>query len=620
MLYLLAPELSAVEQDPANTLLDAAKQEWDDILVSSIGAPALVSCQPADGDGVVFFNPPREELRDEVEALLAQAARDGAVLLSIAMDPAHRRPPGRAGEHQSFDVVDQLRRRELPADRLAVLGAAFAREALSVTMPTFVQSRLRIFLCHRRADGEHLTAAVDRALSVRHEHVFRDLIDIQTGERAQEKIDEALSGADVLVFLDTPKAGESWWVMHELATALGRGIPVVWVRLGEDAEDRSELDVKPAAEPHLRYEEQDLTNTRAGELVEQILGIAVRLAREQGRVSRQAQRELRQWAADHGALIETLDMRQQIFQVRHPVAANVRDYPLRPAADVVQFFGRAPAEPDRQALERFLIEHGMGPHDRECRSFDAAILLDPTATGHRAVGEWSVTEHPTRFLRSLSPPEQPQPEAPPRLLLLGAFPAGDYAREQIVPAIHASATTWLTLGGAIVCGGHPTFVPLLVEAARELLGERAHGRLIVYQSEWFVAPARYEELAAQASVVLTAREATRDASLTLMRSRMVAEGQASAVLAIGGRTEEGGAHTPGIDEEIALARAYGLPVYLLGAPGGQTALLAARAAEETPPWSRLGNRLDTPANEMLSTSEDYEHAARLIWNATTGRE
>jgi hypothetical protein len=116
--------------------------------------------------------------------------------------------------------------------------------------PTFVRSRVRIFLCHRRGDGEELTAALDAALSIRHEHVFRDLVEAQLGQEAQRRIEDALKGADVLAFLDTPMAGESWWVQHELATALARSIPVVWVRLGEE-DGRAALGVKPRDEPHM---------------------------------------------------------------------------------------------------------------------------------------------------------------------------------------------------------------------------------------------------------------------------------------------------------------------------------------------------------------------------------
>jgi hypothetical protein len=618
MLYILTPDLSAIDQVRADTLLSAAKAEWDDISFTDIGPAALAGCQPSDGDGVVFFNPPREEHKEDIELLLQEAVRTGAVLLPIAMDTENRRPAGAGGEIQSFDVVDQLRRRELTGEQLPVIGAAFAREALGATMPTFALSRLRIFLCHRRSDGETLTAQLDRALQTRHEHVFRDLIDIQVGEHAQLEIEEHLAGADVLVFLDTPNAGESWWVTHELEGALGRNIPVVWVRLHAAEDQRAQLTVKPGAEPHITFDADQLSDVEAGTLVDEILRLAARLARQHWRTSLQALRQLRRWAADQGAEIELLDARRQIFQLRHP-PVDTRAYPLRPATDVLQLFGRTPSDSDRKALEEFLTERGMGPHDHECRTFDAAILLDPTATAQRTSGSWSVTEHPERFLEYLAPGSHTgQATNPPRLLLLGAFPKSDYARDQVAPALHAVATTWLRLGGSIVCGGHPTFVPLLTHAAQAILGDPGRKQLVVYQSEWFAAPAQLQELAEHATVIPIARQDSRDESLTLMRARMIDEGHASAALAIGGRTDENGTHTPGIDEEIRLARVHSVPTYVLGAPGGQAALLAARARSETTPWASLGNRLDADSNHLLMYTEDYEQATRLIWTATIG--
>ncbi len=618
MLHVLAPSLSAVDQQAATTLLGAAEAEWEDIQRSRVTEGSLDSCRPHPGDGVVFFNPPRDEHADAVEMLLSEAAHAGAVILPIAMSAEHRRPPGAAGELQSFDVVDHLRRRELSDEQLPIIGAAFAREARGATMPTFARSRLRIFLCHRRSDGETPTAQLGDALLVRHEHVFRDLINIQVGERAQEEIELHLSGADVLVFLDTPDAGESWWVTHELEAALGRNIPVVWVQLESTNIERARLAVKPAAEPHLPIADGELSHVQAGALADEILRVASRLGAQHGRTTTQAFRRLKAWATANGAEVEQLDARQQIFQLRHP-PITTRTYPLRPASDVLQLFGRAPDESDRASLEQFLAERGMGPHDQQCRAFDAAILLDPTGTGQQVLGEWSVTEHPDRFLAYLAPPKPAESGAPPpRLLLLGAFPTGDYARDQLTPAVHATATTWFRLGGSIVCGGHPTFVPLLVNAAAAILGgDVARERLIVYQSEWFAAPAQMQELAEQATVVGTPARESREASLTVMREAMVADGEAACALAIGGRTDEQGTHTPGIDEEIELTRAHGTPVYLLGAPGGQAALRAERAGTEVEPWSSLGNDLTAAGNELLADTDEYEHAIELIWEATS---
>lgn len=609
MLILVEPALADVEQAPAEAFLAAAIAEWEDIPITRLTAPTLISCEPGPEDGLVFFNPPREYVAEGITDLIERARERGAVILPVALTATGRRPPEAASSRQSFDVVDHLRRRELDESQIGVVGAAFAREALSMLMPTYVQSRLRLFLCHRRADGEEAVAHLDRALSSRHEHVFRDLIDIQAGEEAQERIDEALAGADVLVFLDTPSAGESWWIQHELATALGRAIPIVWVEVGA-SEERAALQVKPGDIPHI--EEAAVTRDGAGAIADEILRVATRLSRAHARTSQQALQRLRQWARTHAARIDVLDARQRIYQVRYPPPPQVRRYPLRPATDVVQFFGRALQEQDQRALESFLTELGMGPHEKECRAFDAAIMLDPTASGQRAMGEWSVAEHPAGYLSTLAEPVTTMGDRP-RLLLLGAFPAGDLAREEVAPAVHAVADTWLRLGGAIVCGGHPTFVPLLTEAARAVLGDRRRDALTVFWSEFFAAPAQIAELEPHARVIPVPGAGTKDASLTAMRRRMVDEGGAAAVLAIGGRTTEGGSHQPGIEEEIRLARMAGLPVYLLGAPGGQAAVIAAREATSGRPWSGMGNALDADANALLRETDAYEEAARLVW-------
>jgi hypothetical protein len=99
-----------------------------------------------------------------------------------------------------------------------------------------------------------------------------------------------------------------------------------------------------------------------------------------------------------------------------------------------------------------------------------------------------------------------------------------------------------------------------------------------------------------------------------MRQDMISGGGATKVVAIGGRTTEGGAHVPGIEEEIRLARMAGLPVYLLGAPGGQAAQAAATAAEASDPWADLGNGLGVQGNEYLRETEEYGEAVRHIWD------
>jgi hypothetical protein len=92
-----------------------------------------------------------------------------------------------------------------------------------------------------------------------------------------------------------------------------------------------------------------------------------------------------------------------------------------------------------------------------------------------------------------------------------------------------------------------------------------------------------------------------------MREDMIGSG-ADAVVAIGGRTLAE-RPSPGVEEEIDLARVAGMPAYLLGAVRGQTAVRAQRERATAPPWSGLGNPLSAEENERLRV-EDGAHARR----------
>jgi hypothetical protein len=609
--HLIDPRFSEVPTDEAESFIAAARPLLDIVGVADhTTVESILAWEPTAADAVIFFNPLAEEEATEFERVLERTRDAGAVILPIALRAEWRRPPGTVGEFQSFDVVDQRRLRELSGEQVEAVARAFARKALGQVQPTYSKDRLRLFLCHRREDGEELVARIGTRLDALHEgHVFRDLIEVQVGERAQDRIEEALEGADVLVFIDTPLAGESWWVAHEISAALGRNIPIVWVRVGSE-EGREPLPCSPPGSPHLELGGTYPRTTPLDEICDQIVNQAFELSRAQVRVSAIALSDLRSWAMANDAVFERLDARRMIYELRRP--AVPRGYPLRPGVDIIQMFARHPDQADRERLEQFLNEQGMGPHERECRSFDAALMLDPTATGMREVGEWSVIEHPRRFLASLPSPQPAQDPAAQQLLLLGAFPSEEEAVQEVVQAVHAVSTTWLRLGGSIVFGGHPTFTPLLAEAARLVVPGREAERVTVYQSRWFASPSALQELEGMLTVVATEAAKKRNDSLTIMRSAMCGLA-ANAVIAIGGRTAEGGTHEPGIDQELALARAAGSPAYLLGATGGRTAELAAEARLAPEPWETLANGLSVDQNEELFQSDDYEGAARLIY-------
>ncbi|MHB8290595.1 MAG: SLOG domain-containing protein [Acidimicrobiales bacterium] len=575
---------------------------------------AAFAAEAQYGDGVAFANPePGKEITEAARAFLEQAESVGAVILPVAMSAETRDPPPVVSVRQSHDVVDSLRRRDLPPDALTVAAHEFSRIALARILPTMALGNVRLFLCHRRFDGEELAAAVDKELSKRHSKFFRDLVDIQVGEPAQEIIDEHLQLADVVVFFDTPAAGESVWVARELATALGRGIPVLWIRTGPDGPERLPLPVQPSGAPHINAAEvpENLTNGVAfGEFADRLLTEADVLNRASLRKARETFARIRSRCRILGRTIETLDARQQIYAISEPEV--VGPYPRRKSVHVVQLFARHPTAEDQQQLTAWLAENDFGPHAADCRAFDAAVMLDPLPGAPLTFGNFGVSESAADYLGRL------QEVVPVRddhhdgtMLLLGAFPSGGATHQGVIEAVQSVAVTWLQMGGKIICGGHPTFIPLLTEAVRSVGADR--DQLTVYWSRFFVTPEAIDALLTLAVVIPTeACDSDPGQSLTTMRLAMVGHSDRAAVVGIGGRTSELGTHVPGLDEEVRLARAAQLPVYLLGAAGGHTGQLARDAAAVG--WTSLGNPLSDADNLFLAESDRYETLARIIWS------
>lgn len=585
----------------------------DFVTVSVLRGPnSLWGASPTTGDAFVVANPPYEDLPEELADLIERSQENGAVGIPVAGGVERRTPPIGMEMAQSFDVIDRLRLRAQPNTALPVVAADLARVVLTRTTPTMMKDKLRLFLCHRRADGEATAAALDRELSARHEgHVFRDLISIQVGDVAQDKIEEHLESADVLVFLDTPLAGESKWVEAELRTALGRQVPIVWVQLG-DTQGRHPLGVRPAGSPHITVDARQLTAEHVGANADRILDAAFELAVEIVRNAHQTFFRVRKAAATLGKSVEVLDQRRLIYALTEDLTLGKGEFPRRPVSDIVQIFGRHPTADDRSGLISWLEENGYGPHDRACRAFDAAVLLDPIARPPDIDADSSVViAHGSDYLTRLEHGSV-VPGAGPDLLLFGAFPSEPGAQEPIKQAVAAVAGGWLGRGGRISFGGHPTFTPMILDIAKRL-GDGAPDRVTIFQSAFYVNETFVDLLRAQAKVILVPEGRDRSESLTAMRKQMVEASPYRLVAAIGGRTSENGNHVPGIDEEITIAKSHGLKAVLVAGAGGRVAELASEARATD--WADQDHRLTPAEHEWLASTDDYVSVVELLWDS-----
>lgn len=611
MLFVLCGELTGVDPTVSAEFLYGAEEAlaYAGTSVAKL-EDHLAAWNPGPSDGVIFFNPSElESVPNATSAFLERAATAGAVLLPIALDEGSRQPPSPATEQQSFDVVDHLRRRSLPTSFIHPAAEAFAREAISRVQPTCSRDRLRLFICHRRQDGEGLAAWLDRALSVRHEHVFRDLIEIQTGDVAEDRIDEALETADAIIFLDTPLAGESDWVRHELVSALARRIPTVWIRVG-DEDGRTPLRTKPTGEPHLRVEQVD-DSDQGARLADAAVACAFRLSRSQVARALDTFHDFRSWAVSNDVTINALDQRRMIFEARFPQPEN--RYARRPRVDLLQVFGRQPTDEDARDLTEWLDVEGWSPHERECRPFDAMVMLTPGPSLFASLSDWMSRDSSEAYLTAIGARLLSESE-PRALAILGAFPSDVENHQDIISAVGDVAAEWLSLGGTVVMGGHPTFTPIILGAAQQTRPNDGPDATVVYQSRFFANEESAAWLAGRAQVVLTESTGARDSSLTLMRREMLGRVDLVAAVCVGGRTDEGGSHHPGVDEEIALAVDRGVPVILVATPGGRAAELAIRTENDNT-WPRYAGSIDGVLVRQLSLSAPYREVARRLWSA-----
>jgi hypothetical protein len=569
---------------------------------------ALSQAHPSRDDGVAFVI--GRELSADATRLLSAATASGSVILPIALDQYHRQPPDEVGIAQSFDVVDALRRGSQPPGQTDWAARAFVREALSRLAPTCFRARLRVFLSYRRLDGEGSTAELDRELSTQHQYVFRDLPDIQVGDPASEVIDRNLRDADVVVFMDTPLAGESEWVACELATAMGNGTPVVWVRIGPP-DGRTPLRVQPGGAPQLEL--NDPANADISRCAAEILDAALDQVGEAIRASASAFASVSGWADQHAAVVATLDQRRMIYAITFSTRPD-EPFPRRVRRDIVQLFARNPDQSDVEELRSWLRESGYVDHPVSCRAFDAAVLLRPATMASVGIDDWGVVASTHHYLGELGGLAIDPTQTPPtELLLLGAFPAEPTCHPAVISAVSALARSWLELGGSLRFGSHPTFTPLIVEAARSVLPRGVGDRIHAFRSDYFVDRAFELEDSEHVAVHPVQALADRESSLAALRREMIRPGSAALAVIIGGRTSEGGSHVPGVEEELALARESGIPVVVLASPGGQAVEIAERERSGQDPWAGLGNGLSEDVNKRIAFGDDYAETARTLW-------
>lgn len=612
--YFIHPSLTIGTNAQAEGFFNVCYNEMEEHIevVNVRSTTVMLSIEILADDFVIFFNKNDQNYCSEFTTFLKSAVSTNADFFPISINKEHRIPPILCSKKQSFDIDEALRQRRLTEANITTVAYSLSRIIISRMQPTISKEDMQIFISHRRIDGEDLAASFYNEFIVRAESAFRDLIDIRVGEDAQEVIEENLKKSDVVVFIDTPKSGESDWIGRELKTALSLNIPIVWVKIG-NLEDRIPLKVKPADIPHFTFNELVLNGIPSNtELIDDIIHKAFRISRESAKRVFDQLHVLKSITQNSKLTFEKLDAKKMIYKVEIPRTGF--QYSQKPLVQIIQCYGRRPKDEESSGMITLLENFGYILHPKYGHHFDTAIILSPIKNSEVNIEEILVTESFDDYINNLEKYLNPQKYVSQNIkgiIISGAFADCEPEYQQyLTDAVHSISKAIFQRQGTVIFGAHPTFQHLIFDMGKIFRPDDFTDAIHLYVSKFFVTNGVLEELEKSAKVKATdIVEENRNQSLSLMRECMISDDRAVALVCMGGKTKAGG-HQPGVDEEIELAKSKGLPIFIIGSVGGRSAELSQYYNEDSS--TEILNTLSAEDNIELMTSIDYNHLSKKI--------
>jgi hypothetical protein len=448
----------------------------------------------------------------------------------VAIDRDSRKPLGIISKKQSYDVWEQLRSRKLDERYLKTIAKVFSRKIIARTFPTCYCENGEVFLSHRRIDGEEIAAQIYDKMVVQSKETtpFRDVVNVKVGDEAQEVIDREMEKSDIFVFIHTPAAGESDWILKELRFALLRNIPVLWVQINDS--DIDALKLKPSDKPHLKYQLEDFEKEESiVHIVDEILQKAFELIMDR---SNQVLGYIETIENMFGEQLEIVNQEKMIYHVS--AVRKGYHYPQRNIEQYYQIFGRTPTLDDARKLKA------------ELNIVDAdsiAIITNRVVTC--SVQETVVFDAIQDFCYHWSKymAEEREEEKGMEIIISGAFPDCDEIYKQsLTDALVLFAKVIIRGGYQLTFGAHPTFQELFFDVAKEIEPKNYKNMLNMYISKWFLEDSDDWRKAFndKCKVFATDKKEDRLSSLSEMRKVMIQRDEVKAVICLGGKIKKNG--------------------------------------------------------------------------------
>lgn len=538
---------------------------------------SLIAQVPNTNDIIIFFNSYAENYQNIFLNLLEQYANANCRIWPIAMEkkPEIRKPPKEVSKYQSFDYAAICENRSPLMNNYRAIAQLLSRKIIAQSLSPLYQDEVLYFISHKRSDGEELAAKLSDQLRLMRSgrKTFRDVVDVEVGDDAQEEIDKNLAVSDVVIFLQTEEAKESAYIIKELSYAIVNDIPVLWIQIDNASYDG--LAFRPGEGPVLKYERKEFENAeRLIEITDEIDEKCFELIMNS---SNQAYsyinylnniKEIKLTGDQNSVMAYTVEYHEETKD-RHRSGDRI---------DYIQCFGRNPKKKDIDALyERLLGKASKVNEDREVFLLSNHGKYDMNLTQDKIMEE-NYEDYIINLEKILG---KHRGKKNKRIILSGAFPDGDKIYQvSLTEAVLIYAREIIKNGYTLVFGAHPTFQNLIFEIGK-LYADEIKDAIEMHMSREYEKDNDMERISSLCTLVLSD-------NLEQMRDRMICENKAEVLICLGGKIKEDKS-LQGVDQEIELAKKAGIPVALVGTVGGRSSeyayeMLLSKRWDELNPW------------------------------------
>lgn len=544
----------------------------------------LLSEDANANDIFIFFTSENGKYDESMLKLIRKYNDVQSRIWAIAMErnPECRRPPDPVSDKQSFDVSCRNENRNPLKNNMKAIAQIFTRKIIAQTLSPLYRDEVLYFISHRRIDGEKIAAKLADELNklTRERNVYRDVVNVEVGDDAQEDINKNLQLSDVIIFLQTEEAQNSPYIMKELCHALINDIPILWIQI--DNATYTNMKVRPGEAPVLSYTSKEFEiQDRLIEIVDEIEEKCFQLIMNSSNQVYSYIECLNDMSSANKIKLACDKNATLAYEVQYK--EKTRDlYDTGIRRHYVQCFGRNPKEQDIQHfIKRVKKTEAYDKNDR-------LFLLSSRGRREKQIGDVKVAEE--NFDDYLMNIENVSGNKIKRLnkkiIISGAFPDSDEIyKNSLLEAILVYSREIIKNGFTLVFGAHPTFQKLIFDIGR-LYSSDVKSSIEMHMDKEYIGGYDIEDLQEQCTLILSD-------GLQEMRENMICKEKSEMLISIGGKIKEDKSQQ-GVDIEVQLAKDANIPVALVGTVGGRSSEYAferiiADDWSELNPWSKALN-------------------------------